>query len=244
MNKQKNSIMEDEYAWMRKQPKYQMYIDIGKSQEAHEETGAGKTPGNIVRYYRKRNHPMYMMMTDEEVELYDYYLGRDRWSGGDEAQKYLEQLNETLRKRQGEAEAKKLLEMEDGLKKDLAYIGNGIRAGIDNRAQNIVGNFKDEPMVRSSKQFENEAVNRDAEWGDKLKYNIGYKGGEMLPKLVASGVAGKGAGIIARFANERGKVRQDVLRKGEDKKVADRTGNFWGYMKVGFPEVLKSSMRK
>ena len=79
--------------------------------------------------------------------------------------------------------------------------------------------------------------------GGKLKYNIGYKGGEMLPELAASGVAGKGAGIVVNFANERGKVRQDVLRKGEDKKVADRLGNFWGHAKVGLKEMIKRELR-
>ena len=244
MNNQKNGVMEDEYTWMRRQPKYQMYIDIGKSLAAHEETEAGKTPGNIVRYYRKRNHPMYMMMTEEEVELYDYYLGRDRWSGGDEAQKYLEKLNETLRKRQGEAEAKKLMEMEDGLKKDISYVANGFEAGLDHTAQNLVGNFKDEPMVHSAKYYEKEAINRDAEWGDKLKYNIGSKGGEMLPKLITNKMAGKGASTILSFANERGKVRQDVLRDGEEEKVANRAGNFVGGAKVLFPKYVKYSVRR
>lgn len=130
MNRQRNSIMEDEYAWTRRQPNYQMYADIGKSLAAHEETGPGKSPGNIVRYYRKRGEPMYMMMTEEEVELYDYYLGRDRCMGGNEAKKYLKQLNETLRQRQGEAEAQKLAEMKDGFGQTAAYGVHGFKAGV------------------------------------------------------------------------------------------------------------------
>ena len=191
------------------QDDFKAYSSAGATKD-----NSGSIPGNIVHYYRENEHPLYSAMTEQEVSIYDYLLGKGDNEG---AQKYLEFLNEDLRRREGEAKAQEIQDIENPVKRTLATGAHAFKAGVDNAVQGTVQFFRDEEMPTSATQFASAALMEDmGTWG-RYAYSAVNTVGNMLPSIVVGTLTGGAGGAAAMGLSSSGNAYKQALNEGYDK---------------------------
>ena len=193
--------------------------------------------GNVVTYSRDNYAMMafgemngggsqygksiYHFMTDDEVKIYNYYIGK-----GDKtnAQKYLESLTDTLNQR-------KAGEMYKGIEGNTALeMVFGVAAGLDQFTQGVANLFNgDDYIPTSSNQYLSGMIREDlADNGPnvlgsslgQIGYDLITTGSNMLPSILIGG--GFGAALLGASAG--GNAKAEMLRMGYSKDQATAYG--------------------
>jgi hypothetical protein len=197
--------------------------------------------GNVVTYSRDNYAAMafgemngggsqygksiYHLMTDDEVKIYNYYIGK-----GDKtnAQKYLDSIEETLNQRHGEMVYENL---EGNTALEMVF---GVAAGLDQFRSGVVNLFNGEDYIpTSSVQFTSGMVREDlADNGPKvfdsslgqLGYDFISTTSNMLPSMLVGG----GAGAALLGVSAAGNAKSEMLRLGYSKEQATAYGALVG----------------
>ena len=166
----------------------------------------------------------YTQMTDDEVNLYNAILAKE---GEAAADSYLAFLEPQLKAREGKRMADVITGIDIPVLEDLAVIGYGLGAGVDQWVSGTKQFFSDEQLDTSATQYANQYI------GQSLKGGFGYYThqaattvGNMLPSILASKVLGyagvassvaQGTGAAFMGVSAAGNAYSDALQKGYDK---------------------------
>ena len=191
-----------------------------------------KDVGNIVTYSREHaaeiqigelnnasdliGDPIYLQMTDDEVKVYNYYLAKDMENGTNNADKYLDSMQETLNTRLG-------TKMANSLKgKTALEVLFGISAGLDQYVQGTKNafNFTDDYIPYSPTQVAAGYVREDLEDNPigKVAYDVVQTTSNMAPSMAASFLpGGQVLTAVSVGLSASGNSYQDALNRGYGK---------------------------
>ena len=148
-------------------------------------------------------------LTDEELAVYNYIRNKE---GQDNADKYLDYMEETLNQRLGGKQAEDISNIENPVGKFLATGGYGLLSGVDQFGGGVRQLFSEDALPTTYTQFGAAQVRENlADVGPKLgSRSLGqaaFEGtqmiGNMLPSIAIGSIAG-GAGISANVAKALG----------------------------------------
>lgn len=196
-------------------------VEVGNvvtySRDNYEKIALGEMNGGGSQYGKS----IYHFMTDDEVKIYNYYIGK-----GDKtnAQKYLESLTDTLNQR-------KAGEMYKGIEGNTALeMVFGVAAGLDQFTQGVANLFNgDDYIPTSSNQYLSGMIREDlADNGPnvlgsslgQIGYDLITTGSNMLPSILIGG--GFGAALLGASAG--GNAKAEMLRMGYSKDQATAYG--------------------
>lgn len=185
------------------------------------------------------NSIIFEQMTDAEFDLLAYYIGKDKETGGNQAETYIELMEETLKKRKGQEIYEQYLK--DNAVLEVLY---GALVGLDQVANGVTSlfNFKDDYIPASPVQVAGSLAREDladdtipwynfkyGEWEDKIfgsslgqmAYDTVQTTANMAPSIVASTVvgllnpvAGTVTGATLMGASAAGNAYQEALNNG------------------------------
>ena len=201
-------------------------------------TWGGEEVGNIVTFSREnadmlamahgngsstQGNYAYRSMTDEEVNIYNYLLGKGL---KDEAASFLSELEEELNAREGGARAGRITSIDIPVIEDLAVLGHGGLAGLDQWASGTRQFFTNEEQPTSVTQYANAYIGESLDGFASYAHQAATSIGNMAPSILASYVLG-GFDIPAKLAqaggaavmgvSAAGNAYKDALSKGYDK---------------------------
>lgn len=145
-------------------------------------------------------------MTDDEVSVYNYYLAK---YGKDEAEKYLETIENELSKREGTARAENI--GGNKVAEVLLAGGAGVEGAMNGLTQgtvNLVTGSKDH-IMKTPTQYADEILSQDNEGALKVAHDVVYGVGNMAPSIAVgiinpiAGAATMGAGVAGNKYNEK-----------------------------------------
>lgn len=207
------------------------------------------------------NSIIFEQMTDAEFDLLAYYIGKDKETGGNQAETYIELMEETLKKRKGQEIYEQYLK--DNAVLEVLY---GAPVGLDQVANGVTSlfNFKDDYIPASPVQVAGSLAREDladdtipwynfkyGEWEDKIfgsslgqmAYDTVQTTANMAPSIVASTVvgllnpvAGTVTGATLMGASAAGNAYQEALNNGWEKGEARTYSTL-----VGASEALMSA---
>ena len=212
-NRQKDSEAKTAaYAELAKKDDFKTYANAGAA-KAGQMTGAmGDIPVNAVHYYRDNKHPLYLSMKQEEVDTYDYLLGK---GDADGAQEYLEHILETLNQRIGAKKAQEIKQIENPIARTAAYAGQALKAGADSALQGTAQLFRDEQAATSSTQFASQELSKDLTGVSKNMYDALYTVGNQAPSILVSMATGVPlAGLATLSTSAAGNAYSQALSEG------------------------------
>lgn len=164
-------------------------------------------------------------MTDDEVDIYNYLLGRD---GYDAAEDYLNKLQNGLTIRRGQ-------EWADNVKNSkgfdsvgmytVASIGGGLDRffrGVDS-LPGLVGQTDDAAPV-TSMEIANEDIIKDLDGVGYYLYGAGNTVGNMLPSLAVGQIAGPLVGSLTMGVSSAGDSYRQAINEGYSPKQARQYG--------------------
>ena len=206
-------------------------VEIGNvvtySRDNYEAMAFGEMNGGGSQYGKS----IYHFMTDDEVKIYNYYIGK-----GDKtnAQKYLDSLEETLNQRHGGMVFENL---EGNTALEMVF---GVAAGLDQFRSGVVNLFNGEDYIpTSSVQFTSGMIREDlADAGDGVNifgsslgqaaYDAITTTSNMLPSiLVGAGMnavlpgVGSAVGSALLSASAAGNAKAEMLNLGYSKDQAN-----------------------
>ncbi len=178
-------------------------------------------PNNLVTFEREKYellkgfydsepdslHPS-VLMTEDEVSIWNYYLAQDKANGTNRANEFYEALLPTLdaRKAHGVAEQK----MDNVVEATLFNLSTGVETFFTN----VGNNFSDEDYIRPTVNQMAQSMIRqeyedDGKWLATTAFDLASTTGNMLPAILASyataGIA-SGLGLSAGAAGIAGKM--------------------------------------
>ena len=178
------------------------------------------------------NLDTYRQMNDEEFKNFAYWLAKDAENGGNQAERYLHTIEETL---EGRVASTEFNEYKDKTFKELLY---GIEAGLDQFAtglENLV-NFEDDYVpVNHTQQLSGMIRNDLSDDGFEIlgtslgqgAYDLITTTTNMLPSVLTSmavgtvsKTAGAWVGTTLMGASAAGNAYQEMLNLGYDKSQA------------------------
>ena len=186
------------------------------------------------------NALLYEQMTDEEFDLLAYYIGKDKETGGNQAETYVELMKETLQTRKGQEIYEQYLK--DNTVLEVLY---GIPAGLDQFANGVTSlfNFKDDYIPASPVQVAGSLAREDladdsiplwynfndGKWENKIfgaslgqmAYDSVQTTANMAPSIAASTLiglinptAGAVTGGVLMGGSAAGNAYQEALNNG------------------------------
>ena len=153
----------------------------------------------------------YKYMKDEEVDIYNYYLGI---GDTEKAAEYLAYLDEDLNARWGEeiagrADSNAVSRLVFGLSAGLdQYV-----SGVQNLKSFITG---DEGIATTPTQFASSAIREKLNGIGGVAYDLAQTTGNMLPSILVGGVAGGPAGLATMGAGVAGNAYSEMRKLGYD----------------------------
>ena len=200
-------------------------VEVGNvvtySRDNYETMALGEMNGGGSQYGKS----IYHFMTDDEVKIYNYYIGK-----GDKtnAQKYLDSIEETLNQRHGEMAYENL---EGNTALEMVF---GVAAGLDQLRSGVVNLFNGEDYIpTSSVQFTSDMVREDlADNGPKVFDSslgqLGYDLISTISNMLPSMLVGGGAGAALLGVSAAGNAKSEMLRLGYSKEQATAYGALVG----------------
>ena len=183
------------------------------------------------------NSVIFEQMKDEEFALLAYYIGKDKETGGNQAETYVELMKETLQTRRGQEIYEKYLK--DNTVLQILY---GVPAGLDQFANGVTSlfNFTDDYIPASPVQVAGQLAREDlADAGAKvpewlggaslgqMAYDTVQTTANMVPSIAATylvgiinPVAGTAVGAGLMGASAAGNAYQEALNNGWGKAEA------------------------
>ena len=202
-----------------------------------------------ARAYGKDTSPYnekgYDYLTEQEVAIYNYYYAKD---GKEAAEKYLDNLQETLNHRKATDRFESRLEGNT-----VSEILFGVEAGLDQFASGVKNlfNFSDDYIPTSSVQMAAQMVREDlSDDGWKLPeflggsslgqvaYDITNTTSNMLPSIIVGAVTNPIVGTSLLGASAAGNAYQEMLNYGYDKGQARMYSTLVGVSEAGLSYVL------
>ncbi len=195
-------------------------------------------PGaQIPLYTDLRNAEIFLeQMKDEEFDLLAYYIGKDKETGGNQAETYVELMKETLQNRKGQEIYEQYLK--DNTVLEVLY---GVPAGLDQFANGVTSlfNFKDDYIPASPVQVAGSLAREDladdtlfgieifgASLG-QMAYDSVQTTANMAPSIAASTLiglinptAGAVTGGVLMGGSAAGNAYQEALNNGWGKTEA------------------------
>lgn len=183
----------------------------------------------------KQIKPEYMEMSKEEINTYNYYLGK---YGEKKADIYLKALHETLKNRQAKG-------ISDYMKKDSATSTiNSITAG----AQDAIMGFKQDysRLKGNTNPVETSAIEQSMDYmqpqlkgKQELLSTMGYSMGNMIPSILVGTATGSPAlGAAALGLGITGSTYNQERKKGKDDNRAIIYSTITGAFNAGLQYVL------
>ena len=182
--------------------------------------------------YNTVGNGLYNNMTEDEVKLHNYLLGKEKDLGKEYeglASSYLSYLEPTLKEREGKKTASQIQSIDIPVLEDLAVITSGLAGGIEQWAKNTGSFFTGEEADPSILQHTNAYLSDSLGGIGYYAHQAATTVGNMAPSILVSTVLG-GAGLSASLAegvgaatvgvSAAGGAYADALAKGYDKKDA------------------------
>ena len=172
-------------------------------------------------------NPLYIQMTQDEVDLHNAILASE---GKETADAYLAFLKPQLQAREGKKTADMITGIDIPVLEDLAVLGYGFGAGVDQWISGTKQFFTGEELDPSSTQYANQyiAESLDGKFG-QYAHQAATTIGNMAPSILVSSVLGgagvasavaQGAGAATMAVSAAGGAYSDALSKGYDKASA------------------------
>ena len=179
--------------------------------------------------------PLYIQMTQDEVDLHNAILASE---GKETADAYLAFLKPQLQAREGKKTADMITGIDIPVLEDLAVLGYGFGAGVDQWISGTKQFFTGEELDPSSTQYANQyiAESLDGKFG-QYAHQAATSVGNMAPSILVSSVLGyagaasavaQGAGAATMGLSVAGNAYSDALAKGYDKASARTYGTLVG----------------
>lgn len=210
----------------------------------------GKYSANVItsggEYRADGFNPDYMQMTDDEVNIYNYYLAK---FGSDKADEYLDSITESLRYRTA---SESFNRKEGKTAQELAF---SIAAGLDQFNSGIESLLNDKEYITPSAiSMQSGMIREDlADVGPQVLgssigqglYDLGTTGANMLPSIAVSSIIGlvnKGAGAAVGSAllgtSAAGNAYAEMLNLGYTEEQARTYGYITGALEGGLQYLL------
>lgn len=210
----------------------------------------GKYSANVITsgggYRADGFNPDYMQMTDDEVNIYNYYLAK---FGSDKADEYLDSITESLRYRTA---SESFNRKEGKTAQELAF---SIAAGLDQFNSGIESLLNDKEYITPSAiSMQSGMIREDlADVGPQVLgssigqglYDLGTTGANMLPSIAVSSIIGlvnKGAGAAVGSAllgtSAAGNAYAEMLNLGYTEEQARTYGYITGALEGGLQYLL------
>ena len=180
---------------------------------------------------------MFRTMKDEEFENLAYYIAYDKEHGTNMAEEYVDIMEETLSQRRGEDIGKKVTGIDIPVIEDLAVMGYGALAGVNNFAFGVEQFMSDEELAHYPSTYANEYIADSLDGFGYYAHSAATTVGNMAPSILLSaalsglGAPGKiaeGVGSAAMGVSAAGNAYKDALSKGYDKDSARTYSNLVG----------------
>ena len=226
-----------EYYKVTQEPEFKTYAEAGAAMGEQTATTPGNSPGNIVRYYRDLGHPRYSEISDDEVTIYDYLLAKDRETGENKAQEYLEFMNQTWINREGLRKAAGIAGRDSWIGRALGYTGLALESGLDRTLQGTVQYFSDDALPTSATQVASQQAQQDLDGFGRLLYSAVENVSAMGPSM-ALGMINPAIGAGSMFFSSGGNAYKDALDRGYSKEQARTYGNLVGAAEAGLQYAL------
>ncbi len=176
-------------------------------------------------------NPDYMYMTDQQVDTYNYYLGK---YGEEKADEYLDSIESSLKYAQAREIYEKYYEDNPGLEMTIGALNSGVdqfKSGLKSVVSNedyIEPSVRQQlgGMMRQNLAYRGPQLNSNTSLAQGV-YDFGTTTANMLPSILASSaiglinpIAGTIAGDVLMGASAAGNAYQEMLNLGYDKKQA------------------------
>lgn len=153
----------------------------------------------------------YKYMKDEEVAIYNYYLGI---GDTEKAAEFLAYLDEALNARWGEEIAGRA--DSNAVSKLVFGLGAGLDqyvSGVQNLKNFVTG---DEGIATTPTQFASSVLREDMGTVMGTAYDLAQTTGNMLPSILVGGIAGEAAGLATMGASIAGNAYSEMRKLGYD----------------------------
>ena len=169
---------------------------------------------------------LYHNMTDNEVKLYNYLLGKGLT---DEAASYLAEVEERLKAEEGKRIAANLTGIDIPVVEDLALILTGLSSGTEQFAQGMKQFFSGDQIDPTVTQYANSYISESLDGYQSYMYGASNTIGNMAPSILVSWFTGgfgapaalaSAAGTTAMGVSAAGNAYGDALAKGYSKGAA------------------------
>ena len=180
---------------------------------------------------------IYRTMKDEEFENLAYYISYDKEHGTKMAEQYVDIMEETLSQRRGTDIGEKVTSIDIPVVEDLAVLGYGALAGVNNFAFGVEQYLSDEELAHYPSTFANAYIADSLDGIGYYAHSAATNIGNMAPSILLSsvmsglGVPGKvaeGVGSATMGVSAAGNAYKEALSKGYDKDSARTYSNLVG----------------
>lgn len=225
---------QQEYSSRKESPNAKYFVEAGKNSKDNE-VEASRANWQQIAYNEAQGiqsggRSIYRHMTDEEVNTYNYILGKD---GKQAAKDYLLNIEEALAQREGEAQAKHI-EGIGGVGERVAKGVYGMAAGSSNALEGMRQNRFEDALATGAMQFGSQKLRENMSGLGGVAYDLSYQVGNMLPSMIVSTALG-GSGLLAKGAasaytgfSAKGNAYNQAIKDGYSKEQAQNYSTLIG----------------
>ena len=180
---------------------------------------------------------IFRTMEDKEFENLAYCIAYDKEHGTNTAEQYVDLMEETLSYRRGNQIGQKITGIDIPVIEDIAAIGYGALAGVDDFAFGIEQRLSDKEVAYYPSHYANAHVQENSHVVTRYLNSAATNIGNMAPSILVSatlsglGVPGKvaeAAGSATMGFSASGNAYKEALMQGYDKNTARLYGDFVG----------------
>lgn len=235
---------EQEYSARKESPNAKYFVEQGKGSKDNvvEESRANweKIAYDEAHGIQSNKRSIYRHMTDDQVQTYNYILGKD---GKDAANAYLANIEEQLSQKEGKAQAQHIENM-GGLGEKVSKGVYAMAAGSSNAMEgarqafraSIAGNIDrpewkekyqnlDAALPTGAMQYGSQEIRKNLGGFKGFAYDLAFQVGNMLPSIVLSmgvggGAAGKALASTYTGVSAKGNAYNEAIKEGYSKEQA------------------------
>ena len=180
---------------------------------------------------------IFRTMEDQEFENLAYCIAYDKEHGTNMAEQYVDFIEEDLSERRGTEIGKKVTSIDIPVIEDLAVMGYGAIAGVDNFAFGLEQRLSDKELAYYPSQYANSYISDSLDGVGYYAHSAATNIGNMAPSILVSatlsglGVPGKiseAAGSATMGVSASGNAYKEALMKGYDQESARTYGDLVG----------------
>lgn len=261
----------DRYAAIPEQPDFQKYAALGAAMDAGELTRGvvfGKNTGtdgilNKAKYARENADSLTAQaansqgsgeafrlsklasMTDDEFAIYNYLLAKE---GSEQADAYLDYMEETLNQRIGTERGKHIALNTPGFLEPFVFTGVNVAGGIENWRQGIKQDLTKDVVPTSAAQYANQELGKRRSTAlGRVSQDLFTNIGNMVPSMLFSSMLGganlpssvvKGVGAAMLGAGATGNAYNEARKEGYGDREARNFSLLTGASEAGLSYLL------